>query len=42
VNVLRGGCNPAPLDRSVVGDQLVIKVKDILDGKRYFDIPGRS
>jgi len=42
VNEVRGGCNPAPLNREVVGDQLVIKVKDILDGKRYFDIPGRS
>ncbi|MCJ7593361.1 MAG: DUF2318 domain-containing protein [Desulfobacterales bacterium] len=42
VNEVRGGCNPAPLNREIVGDQLVIKVKDILDGKRYFDIPGRS
>ena len=42
VNELRGGCNPAPLDREVVGGQVVIKVKDILDGKKYFDIPGRS
>lgn len=42
VNEVRGGCNPVPLDRRVVGDQVVIKVKDILDGKRFFDIPGRS
>ena len=42
VNEVRGGCNPAPLDREVVGDQVVIKVKDILDGKRFFNIPGRS
>jgi len=42
VNEVRGGCNPAPLKREVVGDQLVIKVKDILEGKRYFDIPDRS
>jgi uncharacterized membrane protein len=42
VNEVRGGCNPAPLDREVVGDQVVIKVKDIVDGKRYFDISGRS
>ena len=37
VNVLSGGCNPAPLKREVVGDKLVIKVKDILEGKRYFN-----
>jgi uncharacterized membrane protein len=37
VNEVKGGCNPAPLNRQVVGDNLVIKVKDILEGKRYFD-----
>jgi len=42
VNEVRGGCNPSPLNREIVGDQLVIKVKDILDGKKYFNIPGRS
>ena len=24
-----GGCNPAPLDRTVVGDKLVINMQDI-------------
>jgi len=37
VNEIRGGCNPAPLNRQVAGDQLVIKVKDILEGQRYFN-----
>ena len=29
INVIKGGCNPAPLNRSVVGDKLVINMKDI-------------
>ena len=37
VNEVRGGCNPAPLKREVVGDKLVIQIKDMLDGKQYFD-----
>lgn len=37
VNEIKGGCNPAPLNRQVVGDNLVIKVKDILEGKQYFN-----
>jgi uncharacterized membrane protein len=42
VNEIRGGCNPVPLKREVVGDQVVIKVKDILEGKPYFNLPRRS
>jgi len=37
VNEVKGGCNPAPLIREVEGDKLVIKVNDIVKGKRYFD-----
>ena len=29
INVLKGGCNPAPLNRTVVGDKLVINMRDI-------------
>jgi uncharacterized membrane protein len=29
INVIKGGCNPAPLDRTVVGDKLVINMRDI-------------
>jgi uncharacterized membrane protein len=36
INEIRGGCNPAPLERTVVGDKLVIAVADILPGARYF------
>jgi uncharacterized membrane protein len=36
INEVRGGCNPAPLERSVQGEQLVVRVGDILSGSRYF------
>lgn len=36
VNVLRGGCNPAPLDRQVQGQYLVLKASDIETGASYF------
>ena len=42
INEVKGGCNPAPLNRSVEGDQLVIKVDDILQGKTYFDFSGKG
>jgi uncharacterized membrane protein len=34
---VQGGCNPAPLKREVVGDKLVVKLKDLLEGKKYFN-----
>lgn len=36
VNVVEGGCNPAPLKREKRGGDLVIKVEDILLGARFF------
>ena len=39
VNEERGGCNPSPLNRSVEGGHVRIRVVDILDGRRYFDLP---
>lgn len=36
VNVVEGGCNPAPLARAEVGEHLVIKVSDIKPGGRFF------
>ena len=41
VNEVKGGCNPAPLARTLEGNQLIIKVKDILEGKQYFDFSGK-
>ncbi len=36
INDVRGGCNPAPLERQIEGDSLIIKASDILAGARYF------
>jgi uncharacterized membrane protein len=37
VNEVKGGCNPAPLTRTVAGENVVIRVNDILEGRQYFD-----
>jgi len=29
INDIKGGCNPAPLNRTVVGDKLVINMRDV-------------
>ena len=42
VNEVKGGCNPAPLDRRVEGDMLVIEADDIRAGKGYFDFKGKA
>jgi len=36
INVVRGGCNPSPLDRTLDGDTLVIQVEDLISGLGYF------
>ncbi|MCG2767831.1 MAG: DUF2318 domain-containing protein, partial [Anaerolineae bacterium] len=36
INVVRGGCNPSPLQRVVDGDRLVIQEEDIIAGASYF------
>jgi uncharacterized membrane protein len=41
VNEVKGGCNPAPLNRRVENGKVVIEVKDILDGRRYFNFSGK-
>jgi uncharacterized membrane protein len=42
INEVKGGCNPAPLKRAVVGNELVIQVEDLRSGGRYFDFRGRG
>lgn len=37
VNEVKGGCNPAPLNRTIQGDQLIIKAEDIMQGQTYFN-----
>jgi uncharacterized membrane protein len=36
INVVRGGCNPSPLERSVVDGHLEIHMDDIILGALYF------
>jgi uncharacterized membrane protein len=36
INVLRGGCNPAPIERNIEGQHLLIKASDIESGRTYF------
>ncbi len=36
INVVKGGCNPAPLQRQKAGDKIVIAAADIEKGGWYF------
>jgi hypothetical protein len=36
INIVQGGCNPAPLDRQIEGDELVINIADLATGARFF------
>jgi len=36
INVIKGGCNPAPLDRKVDGSYLILRAQDIETGAFYF------
>ncbi|MCU0559530.1 MAG: DUF2318 domain-containing protein [Desulfobacterales bacterium] len=42
VNEVKGGCNPAPLQRRVEDGKLLIRVSDILEGRGYFDFSKRG
>ena len=42
VNEVKGGCNPAPLNRRVENGNVIIEVKDILDGRQYFNFSGKA
>lgn len=41
VNEVKGGCNPAPLNRRVDNGKVIIEVKDILEGRQYFNFSGK-
>jgi uncharacterized membrane protein len=41
VNEVKGGCNPAPLNRQVQNGKVIIELKDILDGRQYFNFAGK-
>jgi hypothetical protein len=36
INLVQGGCNPAPLARSVSGEELIIQFEDLLTGQDLF------
>jgi len=36
VNVLKGGCNPAPLERTVGGDYVIVQAAALEKGASYF------
>lgn len=36
VNEVKGGCNPAPLERNIEGGQILIRVAELEAGRRYF------
>ena len=42
VNEVKGGCNPAPLNRKVEGGKVVLQIHDILTGKQYFNFSKRG
>lgn len=42
INEVKGGCNPAPLDRKMEDDKLIIKVEDIQQGRQYFNFDGET
>ena len=42
VNEVKGGCNPAPLNRTLESGKLVIQVKDIQEGRQFFNFAGKA
>jgi uncharacterized membrane protein len=41
VNEVQGGCNPAPLNRNLENNKLIIQIKDIQQGRQYFNFDGK-
>jgi uncharacterized membrane protein len=42
INEVKGGCNPAPLNRTLTDGHVVIAIDDILKGTSYFDFSGKA
>ena len=42
VNEVQGGCNPAPLNRNLENDKLIIQIKDLQQGRQYFNFNGKA
>lgn len=41
VNEVKGGCNPAPLNRKLEDEKLIIQIEDIEKGRQYFNFDGK-
>ncbi|PLY04988.1 MAG: DUF2318 domain-containing protein [Desulfuromonas sp.] len=41
VNVVKGGCNPVPLERQQVGNQILVRAADLANGFGYFALAVR-
>jgi len=42
VNEVQGGCNPAPLNRTIEGDRVVLRVDDLKKGAAYFNFSKKA
>ena len=42
INEVQGGCNPAPLKRTLQGDQVVIRADDLKKGQTYFNFTKKA
>ncbi|BBO71577.1 hypothetical protein DSCA_55070 [Desulfosarcina alkanivorans] len=42
VNEVQGGCNPAPLARTIENDRVVIRVADLKKGRSYFNFSPKA
>ena len=42
VNEVQGGCNPAPLKRTIENDRVVIQVDDLKKGQAYFNFSPKA
>ena len=40
INEVQGGCNPAPLNRKVENNSVILQAADLLQGRRYFEFRG--
>lgn len=41
VSEQRGGCNPVPLEAKIEQGQVLVKAKDLMEGRSYFELPTR-
>ena len=42
VNEIQGGCNPAPLKRTIQGNQVIIRLDDLKKGQDYFNFSKKA